>query len=213
MALVLPPPGQMCITQALPKAPAGLEGTLSLPWEWSSRTGSHRGAAEPWGMHWPRTSHLLWWVPKQPRLVVQGRVSARPGGRRICPLSQAGGSDTAVPASPVPACSGNVPLMPGLGRCFLGALAALGACPPSSGSPDLEGAQLFPRLVLARGTTETAGEGGSVTRELSPHLLSPSCPGRSTAWSGWGESHPSFPVSLPGSIPEHAPSKRGPPWR
>lgn len=36
------------------------------------------------------------------------------------------------------------------------------------------------------------------------HLLSPSCPGKSTGQPGG--SHPSFPVSLPGSVPEHPPS-------
>lgn len=83
--------------------------------------------------------------------------------------------------------------MPGLGRCFL---ADLGF----SGSLDLGEA-----LHLVLGEARDLWEWRDGDQSSALHFLSPSCPGRSTVC--WVSSHPSFPVVLRGSVPEHPPPR------
>lgn len=165
----------MCITQALTKAGTGLEGAFSPqgngPCVWAVAVEVLSAQTEPWDTCWARALHLLWWVPKQPRCLVQGRVSACPGGHKIQPFGQAGGFDTALPASPGPA---------GLERCHQCQVWRDASwqhwvpVPPPWGLWISE--MLGSSHALSWGGLGTTGRGGTVTTELNPASPEPILP-------------------------------------
>lgn len=130
--------------------------------------------------------------PKQPRCVVQGNTLQWLQHLSPCPAPPA-----LVGALERHSWPGKVTSMPALGRQTL--LECLSPLLRVSGPEMLSYSCPLSWRIKVKGLQGLSPQSSAL------HLLSPSCPGKSTGQPG--ASHPSFPVSLLGSVPDHPPSQ------